>query len=372
MTTDGRRLFAASDDRTVRVWDVAAGHLLHTLRGHAGPVNAVAVSADGQAIVSASEDETLRVWDAGGLDCRVLREASAKSLQLFACGTRRAACAMPRALQSVLGQIDAGFRDAALDAHEASRLASARWLLKRMSRRKTEPLVAGESAKLQVLRRTYPRHAQEELLRFCTGKPQTAPELLRAYAAYLEWRQGPGSTGSLTTAAAAVAPEFIRHIGAALDDGTPAIYCQGPRYDEAHPPETYVRATCHVVDAIIAATRAHRVTTLIDIRIGDGWPNPKAQALYPFFKSLGAHFTAYYPHLSSRLILYPLPRMAEAVFNVVRKALPVHFRTNVVVLEGLDNADDPAPEGLWQYVCVGQFPPDAQPRHQRHRHQTIA
>ena len=35
----------------------------HTLRGHPDRVNAVAVTADGRRAVSASEDGTLKVWD---------------------------------------------------------------------------------------------------------------------------------------------------------------------------------------------------------------------------------------------------------------------------------------------------------------------
>jgi WD40 repeat protein len=68
VTPDGRRAVSASDDRTLRVWDLAAGHLLHALTGHAGPVTAVAVTPDGRRAVSASDDGTVRVWDlAAGL-----------------------------------------------------------------------------------------------------------------------------------------------------------------------------------------------------------------------------------------------------------------------------------------------------------------
>jgi WD40 repeat protein len=39
--------------------------LLHTLRGHAGEVNAVVFSANGSAVVSAGEDGKVIVWDTG-------------------------------------------------------------------------------------------------------------------------------------------------------------------------------------------------------------------------------------------------------------------------------------------------------------------
>lgn len=49
---DGRLLYSASDDKTVRVWDVSTGELRRTLRGWIGPgpegkLNALDVSPDG-------------------------------------------------------------------------------------------------------------------------------------------------------------------------------------------------------------------------------------------------------------------------------------------------------------------------------------
>ena len=53
---------AASDDGTLKVWDLASGAELATLPGHMDWVNGVAVTREGRA-VSASDDGTLKVWD---------------------------------------------------------------------------------------------------------------------------------------------------------------------------------------------------------------------------------------------------------------------------------------------------------------------
>ena len=73
MTPDGRRAVSASDDRTLKVWDLASGAELHTLSGHTGWVRAVAVTPDGRQAVSASDDNTLKVWDlASGAELHTL------------------------------------------------------------------------------------------------------------------------------------------------------------------------------------------------------------------------------------------------------------------------------------------------------------
>lgn len=53
---------SASDDGTLRVWDLRSGDRLQTLRGHNSPVISVTVTENG-ACVSGSKDGTLRVWD---------------------------------------------------------------------------------------------------------------------------------------------------------------------------------------------------------------------------------------------------------------------------------------------------------------------
>ena len=63
LSRDGRIAISASDDHTLKVWDLENGDELHVLHGHFGKVNSVAVSGDGRLAVSASDDYTLKVWD---------------------------------------------------------------------------------------------------------------------------------------------------------------------------------------------------------------------------------------------------------------------------------------------------------------------
>jgi len=64
---DARILASASYDRTVRLWNMAdPTHTMplgQPLTGHTDNVNSVAFSPDGHTLASASDDETVRLWD---------------------------------------------------------------------------------------------------------------------------------------------------------------------------------------------------------------------------------------------------------------------------------------------------------------------
>jgi WD40 repeat protein len=59
---DGKQVLTASEDGTVRLWDVVTMKVLRVYRGHTGGVTRALYLADGQRFVTASRDGTAALW----------------------------------------------------------------------------------------------------------------------------------------------------------------------------------------------------------------------------------------------------------------------------------------------------------------------
>jgi WD40 repeat protein/serine/threonine protein kinase len=63
-SVDGRLLYSASADQTIRIWDVETQKLLATLRGSTDEVYSLALSPDGKTLASGSKDGVVAFWSA--------------------------------------------------------------------------------------------------------------------------------------------------------------------------------------------------------------------------------------------------------------------------------------------------------------------
>jgi WD40 repeat protein len=92
ITPDGGRAVSASNDWTLKVWDLASGREVRTLSGHSGGVRAVAVTPDGQRAISTCWDNTLKIWELekGG------------ELATFTCDDTANCCSFSKALELIV------------------------------------------------------------------------------------------------------------------------------------------------------------------------------------------------------------------------------------------------------------------------------
>jgi WD40 repeat protein len=63
VTPDGRRVLSASNDKTVKMWDLATGNLLATFSGHTSMVCSIAIAPDGIRLAAGAFDGSIKVWN---------------------------------------------------------------------------------------------------------------------------------------------------------------------------------------------------------------------------------------------------------------------------------------------------------------------
>jgi WD40 repeat protein len=64
-----KQIVSASDDHTIKVWDLASGQCTSTLEDHKGVVNSVHWSDKTKQLVSGSDDKTIKIWDLAAGQC---------------------------------------------------------------------------------------------------------------------------------------------------------------------------------------------------------------------------------------------------------------------------------------------------------------
>ena len=81
---DGTTLASASEDRTIRLWDVATGTHRHKLTGHNSYIYSVSFSPDGLTLASGSENGRIRFWNVTTGQYRVTLEGHSSSVRSVA------------------------------------------------------------------------------------------------------------------------------------------------------------------------------------------------------------------------------------------------------------------------------------------------
>ena len=59
----GKTLASASDDKTIKLWNITTGKVISTFSGHQSRISSVAFSPDGKTLATASWDKTIKLWN---------------------------------------------------------------------------------------------------------------------------------------------------------------------------------------------------------------------------------------------------------------------------------------------------------------------
>ena len=82
---DSQMIASASNDKTVKLWNVDDGTLLNTFEGsegHKDNVRTVTFSPDGEKIISGSNDRTIKIWNIDGSLQKTLTDHTGKVIDV--------------------------------------------------------------------------------------------------------------------------------------------------------------------------------------------------------------------------------------------------------------------------------------------------
>ena len=90
----GRNAISASDDNTLKLWNLETGECLRTFKGHTREVKSLAMLPRFRWVISGSEDRTMKLWSVDGAICLATWQAEgdvvccAGDSEVFLVGTR--------------------------------------------------------------------------------------------------------------------------------------------------------------------------------------------------------------------------------------------------------------------------------------------
>eukprot|EP00536_Pseudo-nitzschia_multiseries_P005394 jgi/Psemu1/190483/e_gw1.101.133.1 len=116
------------------------------------------------------------------------------------------------------------------------------------------------------------------------------------------------------------------------------------------PSTTYALALAMYLDRKLDRNHTEKVTVVIDIRSGGGWPNPSSVSLVPFIKLVVGSLNSYFPERLSRCILFPLPMTATVLFNKAKAYLDPDTATKIQVCSGAGSVNSKVPTKVKQFI----------------------
>lgn len=114
----------------------------------------------------------------------------------------------------------------------------------------------------------------------------------------------------------------------------------------------YTTAVALYLDCLLDRHTDDRVTILLDVRPGRGWPNPPALELVGLVRHVATHLQALYPERLQHCLLFPIPRPAIFIWNLCKVFLHPSVRDAVTLVAGnASSANSPLPRNeLIHYV----------------------
>ena len=146
-------------------------------------------------------------------------------------------------------------------------------------------------------------------------------------------------------------PAFCSFMNSRCKAGSQVLVVLGAMYDNSTlGAEAYALAVAAYIDENVPREEPGKFTVLIDARGGDNWPNPRPWSVLPWIRALVSTLTSNFPERLGRLVIYPVPWVATAVWSAASQLLDERTAAKCVMLSGPAARKEPVPEGINEYI----------------------
>ena len=192
-----------------------------------------------------------------------------------------------------------------------------------------------------------------ERKRFLTARQDDEAAAREMLTAHIAWRKA-----SLPLPASAKTLGWgLPNMASVLADshrcraGCRILLVHGAMYDsEAGSHDDYALGFAALFDQYLARDSDEKVTVLVDVRGGDGWPNPRPWSALPWLRVLARVLSANFPERLKRLVLFPVPWVASTAWTAASAFIDENTAAKVQLLSGPAARTEPIPAAIDEFV----------------------
>lgn len=192
---------------------------------------------------------------------------------------------------------------------------------------------------------------QRRFLKACKGDIVATEKML---GDYLAWRAKYLPLALGVPALGRELPDFARLIGYDLESQKVLLLLGAMYDDKIAPADAYALALAAVLDQSIDRHSDEAITVLIDTRADPGWANPRPWGIVSLVRALNKMLRVNFPGRFARVVVFPVPWIAAKIWQSANP-LDKDSASSVVMVEGADRHDSPAPERLRSFLDADTF-----------------
>ena len=117
--------------------------------------------------------------------------------------------------------------------------------------------------------------------------------------------------------------------------------------------EMYGLAIAIYLDRKFDRASDEKMTLLLDVRAGAGWPNPNAFMMITFVRKITKTLQGQYPGRCGSLILFPVPRAAMSIWGAIKKVFHSDIMDTIALVPGPASRDSPIPKEVLERFIDG-------------------